>query len=190
MVNQLALDIRAARRGDAESWTRLLKTYRPVLESWASAYTTSGELSQRDLVQEAWMQIWKGLNSFRGIDHPEHVTAMFYQWLKITARNAMLTRLKHRNAKRRKPEQLLQNASEWLDPESRTPSSQAAHNEQVQRMRQAVDRLTDPIDRQILFMVSEDNLSLRFTARLLGKDYSAVRRRFLKVLSNLEDAIR
>ena len=187
-AQQLVSDIRAACKGDSESWERLLMTYRPALESWASTFSINGDMSQRDLVQEAWLQVWKGLGSFRGVEQPDIVTALFYQWLRVTARNAMLTCLKHRNAKRRLPDKPVVNGHDWSlqDHQCKTPSSIVSAHEQALRLQKAIEELPEPLDRQIVSMVTEDGLSLRVVSNVLGRDYSTIRRRFHGVLSKLE----
>ena len=189
--NQLVADIYAARQGDAVAWERLLETYRPVLETWALAFSSNGDLSHSDLVQEAWLYVWKGLDSFKGVEDPEHVTPMFYRWLKITARNAMLTRIKHRQAKRRFPDcPVVSDVDQPIEDDgANTPSSIVSHKEETMRMRAAVDRLSDPLDRQIINMVTEDGLSLRVVSSVLGRDYSTIRRKFHNVLGRLEQIL-
>ena len=189
--NQLVADICAARQGDSEAWERLLDTYRPVLESWALAFASNGDLSHSDLVQEAWLHIWKGLDTFKGVEDPALVTPMFYRWLKITARNAMLTRVKHRQAKRRRPDGPVYNG-EYIgdvDNGAPTPSSIVATEEAKAQTRNAVENLPDPIDRQIISMVIDDGLSLRVISRVLGRDYSTIRRKFHNVLGQLQQIL-
>lgn len=186
-ADQLIADIRAAQQGDADAWERLLVTYRPAMESWSLSFSPHGEMSQRDLVQVAWLQVFKGLDKFNGVEQPEHVAPMFYKWLRITARNAMLTLLKHRSTQRRAPEHPMVNGDNLAltDPEQRTPSSIVARGEQINRLQVAVQNLADPLDRQIVAMVTKDGLSLRVVAGILGRDYSTIRRRFHNVLAKL-----
>lgn len=190
-ADNLVADIQSARSGDADAWQRLLETYRPAMESWSAGIATDNELSQSDLVQTAWLRVFKGLHSFKGADQPDHIVPMFYQWLKVTARNAMLTRIKHGKARCRSPKTPLVNGHEDLlaDIEQKTPSSIAVHNEQLNRLASAVERLADPLDRQIVSMVTEDGLSLRIVATTLDRDYSTIRRRFNKFLERLERAL-
>ncbi len=165
-----------------------METYRPALEAWASNFSTEGEMSHRDLIQEAWLQIWKGLGSFRGVDDAEHVGPVFFRWLKVTARNAMLTTVKHRQAQCRSPDQPVMGNGHWNLPDDamKTPSSIVALDEEIVRMRIALSELPDPLDRQIFSMVTDDGFSLRLISDLLGRDYSTIRRRFHLGLGTLE----
>lgn len=188
---QLVSDIQAAVAGDEDAWQRLLATYRPAMEQWSSSFSADGELSRSDLVQTAWFQVFEGLDKFNGVENPDDVAPMFYQWLKVTARNAMLTLIKHRNRKRRKPDQPFVNGHDFVmvDRHQKTPSSIVAHDEQLERLRNAIENMNDPLDKQIVGMIVEDGLSLRMVANLLGRDYSTIRRRFLRIIASLGSRI-
>jgi len=186
-TEKLLANICLAQQGDSDAWQNLLVTYRPVMERWASGIHTDSEMSQADLVQIAWMQAFKGLGKFKGVAQPRFVAPMFYQWLRITARNAMLTSVKRGKTQRRSPDRPLVNGhvAQLADQKQKTPSSIVARNEQLNRLAAAVDSVTDLFDKQIISMVFEDGLSMRSAAQLLGRDYSTVRRRFHALIHQL-----
>ncbi|MGI9516127.1 MAG: RNA polymerase sigma factor [Pirellulaceae bacterium] len=188
---QLTADIRAAIGGDTEVWQRLLETYRPAFERWAESFSHDSELSQADLVQEAWLRVYRGLSGFRGVEQTDGVPAAFYVWLRTTARNAMLAKWRARNANRRIPDDQKTNGQFSLlaDPNTHTPSSIVAHNEELSHLHNAISQLDDPMDRQIIGMVFEDGLSLRSVSRLLDMEYTTLRRRFHRLLGQLASGL-
>ncbi len=188
---QLTSDIRAAVAGDQTVWVRLFETYRPAMQRWALSFSHDSEMSQDDLVQEAWLRVCKGLSGFRGVDQKDGIPAAFYSWLRVTARNAMLAQWRTRNTNRRIPDELMVSGESLFvaDPNTRTPSSIAAQHEELARLQNAIADMPDARDRQIIGMVFEDGLSLRTVAQLLDMDYSALRRRFHVLLSELSTSV-
>ena len=185
--DQLTQDILSAKAGDRDAWERLFVRYRPAVESWSRKVTASHESSQRDLLQDAWLQIWKGLQSFEGGASDQETSAMFYSWLRVTARNAILSRLKIANAKRRQPDLPMANGQQvkFYPNQDSTPSSIVARNESLDKLEELVAELPDSMDRQIFTIVMQDGLSIKEAARLLERDYSTVRRRLHRLLERL-----
>ncbi len=188
--NSLVVDIRAAQQGDSGAWDRLFLMYRPALQSWAGRFRVSGEMSEHDLIQEAWIHVFNGIGRFNGVDsnRSDEMPIVFYKWLRVTARHAMLTRIKYSQAAKRHPEKpIVRNEDfELTDHQIRTPSSIVEGDEQAEHLRVAIADLPEFSDRQIISMSFEDNLSLRAIASILNKDYATIRRRFHFLLRRLE----
>lgn len=177
-----AVDLRSAQQGDGDAWRRLYHRYRPALESWAGSFRANGEMSEGDLIQEAWIKVFKGIGGFNGVetDRTDELAQVFFQWLRVTCRHAMLTRIKYSQAARRHPRNPSPSNEEFelADTQIKTPSSIVESVEQAERLRKAIEELPDNIDRQIISMSFEDNLSLRAIANILNTEYTAIRRRF------------
>jgi len=188
-VLDLADDIRLAIGGDALAWDRLYKHYRPFLLSAARNQLTPSDLSQSDLVQEAWIRIFSGLDSFDGLDSGENLSFCFFVWLRRVAKNTFHNIRTSRNAKKRQPQdgRIVAANPQLPDRSCSTPSSIASRNEQAQLLRSALLKLKDDQDRQIIQLSIWEGHTLRDISSVIGMEYSKVRRQYQKILKHLHD---
>ncbi|MEL7498162.1 MAG: sigma-70 family RNA polymerase sigma factor [Planctomycetota bacterium] len=187
----LVNDIRLAVKGDQEAWMRLFAKYREVLAKWADDIEDPSHLSQRDLIQDAWLKVFKGLGKFRGADSDQEMAACFYVWLRTTVRRAFLSTLESIHAQKRKPKdaEIHREIGPMVDNEQSTPSSIVMKEEQNHKVVAAVENLEDPLDRQIIKMFIWEGLSLKTIASVLGMDYTKLRRRHHLILAKLGSEI-
>jgi RNA polymerase sigma factor (sigma-70 family) len=183
---QLANDIRSAVNGSDDAWQRLLARYQPFLERWASAIECNGEMSQSDLIQDAWLRICQGLGSFEGVER-EDCAAAFYNWLRSTSRNAMLNRV---NGRKRIPVKPWDTDQTIARRKVESPSSAVANREQTDRIHQVIKELPSELDRQIIRMVFWERVSLRQIAVVLELEYSGLRRKFHSILDSIGQGLK
>lgn len=180
-ANHLAQDIKLACEGCKQAQGRLYETYWPLLTSWSRSYIVNGYLSQRDMVQEAWIRIANGLPGFKAVKNEisdEKIVFAFCAWLRTTARNTFYN-LANRSQTSGKP---IDSTIETPDP---GPSSIARTDEQKEIIRQFVDRLPSP-DREIIELSFWDQQSLRSISSFLAMEPTFVRRTYHRVLRELE----
>lgn len=193
--------IRRAQEGEVEAMNEFLALIRPYFEKVARGYVDPAHASRSvsDLVQEAEIQVWNHLVNFRGSPDEDETLAMFRAWVgKIIKRQALNIIRQRRTQKRggdRRVYSLRPVSSESAsgpaagqDPEAlqTTASAKFFRRECREDVREAIARLEDPVDREILVSIFFEGLSLRETARVLGQGYSRIRDRYLKLVAILE----
>ena len=184
----LVADIRRAIAGDSDSWTRLYESYRPFLMSWAKRQNTSTDISHRDLVQEAWIRILAGLNKFDGSSDDVGLAASFFVWVRKVACHTFSNQLIARDAQKRKPkdQKVIFSEAPLVDTNMHTPSSIVAKNENERKAYEALLRLPDNLDRQIVEMAILEGHSLKAISEVLALEYTGVRRRYHQTLKQLQ----
>jgi RNA polymerase sigma-70 factor (ECF subfamily) len=193
--------IARARAGDRAATDELLALIRPWLEqlarNHARPHTPDGSVS--DLVQEAWLRAWQRLDQFQGTDDETQAVAMFRAWLaRIVTRLGLNAARDAAALQRSPPSQLLRlngvassDSGPRLDPSAAepTPSAVAQTEERAQLVQQALGRLTDPLDRDIVRLRFFEGLSLRQAAARLGCNPETVRQRYHALLRQLESEL-
>jgi RNA polymerase sigma-70 factor (ECF subfamily) len=176
-----------ARGGDAAALGALLRHVQPWLAQAARRLELDlPDASSADLVQEAWLRAWRSLDDFRGNDAPA-----FRAWLDQIVRTAGLNAVRHHRAeKRREPVARVSLDSELQGDDRPGPASQAAAEEEIERLQAALAGMPDALDREIVRLHFEGGLSLRQTAERLGMHQESVRRRFHAALLYLENRLR
>lgn len=188
-VLDLAGDIRLAIGGDTHAWSRLYEHYRPFLLSAARSQLTPSDLSHSDLVQEAWIRIFSGLDSFDGFDAGENLSFCFFVWLRQVAQNTFHNIRVSRKAKKRHPQDGRHVAADarLVDRACSTPSSIASRNERAMLLRSALRNLKDDQDRQIIQLSIWEGHTLRAISSVIGMEYTKVRRQYQKILKSLQE---
>jgi len=160
------------------------------------------EQSVSDLLQGTWLRAWEGLGSFRGGTNDEETTALLRAWLGQTLRNVHSNDRRARNTKGRKPPPGMvslngaaladSTKTTGFDPPAHasTPSANARTKERASTIRDALERLSDPKDREIILLRFFEGLSLAQIARRLQMSYDEVRERFHKSLRRLEPSLK
>jgi RNA polymerase sigma-70 factor (ECF subfamily) len=190
-----------ARAGDRAATDELLALIRPWLEQLARshAHPHGPDGSVSDLVQEAWLRAWQKLDQFQGAADEVQAVAMFRAWLARIVSRLGLNAARDRNASQRAPPgKLLRldglgvtgsgDSAPALDPSAAgpPPSANAQAEEQARMVHEALARLTDPLDRDIVRLRFFEGVSLRQVAERLGCNHETVRQRYHAILRRLQ----
>jgi RNA polymerase sigma-70 factor, ECF subfamily len=192
--------ISRAQAGDPDALERVLGVVRPWLERGARPFADPDrpDESTADLAQAAWLRAWQGLSQFRGAGDDLQTMAMFQAWVEELVRNVGLNAARERRAHVRQPRgkiiRLGDSPAEGGEPAGHldlaasgpSPSSLAAAGERDALIRQALSRLGDERDREIVRLRFVEGLSLRQVAERLGTNHETVRQRYHAALSFLE----
>jgi RNA polymerase sigma factor (sigma-70 family) len=196
-MNDLAL----AQHGDRQAQERLLAGLRPHLEALARRHAEPGcaTESTADLVQEATLRIWQKLDQFHGAADQPQTAAMFFDWVSQLVGHLAIDKARERHAQRRSPPGGLLRLGErgpagsgssvgGLDPVASgpTPSTNARADEQAQRIREALAKIPDDTDSEIVRLCFYETLPLRQVAERLNLSYDKVRERYHRCLRRLE----
>jgi len=201
--------IRRAQEGDDSAMNSIMDALRPYLLGVAHEYADSLRAveSASDLVQEAELRAWRGLERFCGGTTDEETLAMFRSWMTKIVRNAGLDALRHQGARRRRdPRRRVVSLEERRvggrgggagsdssgtkgDPPGRepTPSAKLHSAECNERVRRAIAALPDTLSRRIVEMRFFRSLSLRRIADDLNVGYETVKDRYRKAMRRLEN---
>ncbi len=190
-----------ARAGDRAATDELLARIRPWLEQLARQHADPlhPDGSTSDLVQEAWLRAWQKLDQFQGAADEAQALAMFRAWLARIVARLGLNAARDRGARQRMPPgKLLRldglggsgagDSATGFDPSAAepTPSAQVQADEQARSVHEALARLTDPLDRDIVRLRFFEGVSLRQVAEQLGCNHETVRQRYHAILRRLE----
>lgn len=193
-----------AQAGDRQAMDQLLAVIRPWLEQLARGYADPRrpDESTSDLAQEAWLRAWQKLDQFRGGGDDEQTRARFRAWLSQIVHRLGLNALRGRQTQRRKPpgkrlrvrpapadESASQNG---IEPAASgpTPSANMQAEEQMRRIRGALQQIADTTDREIVRLRFFEGWSLRQIARHLHTNQEQVRQRYHAVMEQLERELR
>ena len=185
-----------ARSGDPAATDELLALIRPWLEQLAQSHSPNQSVS--DLVHDAWLRAWQKLDQFQGAQDEAHALATFRAWLAQIVTRLGLNAIRDNNAQQRTPSGKLRldgrapntsgdSAAAPQPPSAEpTPSANAQAEEQARLVQEAIARLSDPLDREIVQLRFVDGLSLRQIAVKLGCNHESVRQRYHAVLGRLQ----
>lgn len=188
-----------ARAGDETATGRLLALVRDHLSRSAGKYDDRRQAveSTSDLVQDASLKLWQHLHDFRGGDTDEETLSMFLVWSEQIVNRLGLNALRDRSAQRRHPEGPVQRLSQQSSDESGfhrarepvasdpTPSTNARAHEEAAVIKDAVDRLTDELDRELLRLRFFEGCSMRQIAEVVPLSYDQIRDRFQAIMRRL-----
>jgi len=166
--------LRSLRAGDARAYEALVRTHAPQLLA-VSRRILRDEEDARDVVQEAFVNAWKGLPRFAE-------GSRLSTWLHRIAVNAALMKLRSR---RRHPEEPIEDllpafaedghqvppSEPWMDPADALDRKQL-----VAVVRQQIDRLPDTY-RLVLLLRDMEGLDTAEAAEALGVSENAVKLR-------------
>jgi RNA polymerase sigma factor (sigma-70 family) len=185
-----------ARAEDRAATDELLALVRPWLEQLARGHAPDGGVS--DLVQEAWLRAWQKFDQFQGADDEAQALAMFRAWMARIVTRLGLNAARDGGARQRTaPGKLLRldgsaaaagDSAAVPDPSAGepSPSAHAQTAEQARLVHEALARLTDPLDRDIVRLRFFEGMSLRQVAARLGCNHETVRQRYHAVLHRLQ----
>lgn len=172
--------IRAAAKGDTEAFEKLVLQYQDQIFRLCLRMTGNEE-DAADMTQEAFLKVWKHLESFQ-------FDASFSTWLYRLASNCCLDLLR---ARKRKPTISLtvedDEQSQVLDvtDSAPTPEEAAICQEEREHLQQAMKQLDDE-QRQILTLRVVNDLSYTEIAKILQIKEGTVKSR----LSRARDQLR
>ena len=167
--------IRRSLAGDRNAFELLLERHRTALARTAYLVTRDREAMQ-DIMQEALIQIWRDLPSYRPY-------GSFKAWmLKIT-----LNKARKHYRKKRVPTVPLETAIEVSGNAERLEET-VVREEQTHRLRQALDLLTTD-HREVLILRYYNELTVPEIAKALGCREGTIKSRLSRAHSRLEQAL-
>ena len=167
--------IRRSQAGDCDAFELLLERHRTALARTAYLVTRDGDANQ-DVMQEALIQIWRDLPSYRPF-------GSFRAWmLKITLNKAK----RHYRKKRVQTVPLAVAVEVTSDAEG--PEAKAERGERTRLMRQALELLTSD-HREVLVLRYYNELTVPEIAKVLGRREGTVKSRLSRAHNRLEQAL-
>ncbi|WP_433869061.1 RNA polymerase sigma factor [Saccharopolyspora sp. CA-218241] len=172
----------AAADGDATAFDALVR--RHTVRLYRVALRIVGDpVEAEDVVQEAWVQAWRGLAGFRG-------SAAVSTWLYRVVTNAALGHLRRRRpAVPVDPTEPGGPAAQWVDPRS-GPEAIALRNERAAAVHRAIATL-EPSQRVPLVLHELEGLSYAEVAEVLQVSVPALQSRLSRarvtLLARLEE---
>lgn len=192
-----------AHNGDRTAIDELMARIRPWIEQMARQAIPHQrpDGSASDLVQEALLRAWQKLDQFQGAADEGQSVAMFRAWLGRIVARLGLNAVRDASAQQRKPPGKLfsfngthaaSDSLPILDPSAGepTPSANVRAEEQTRLVREAMARLTDPFDREIIRLRFFEGLSLRQIAHRLECNHETVRQRFHALLGRMQQDLK
>lgn len=172
--------IRKAAQGDASAFEELVVRYQGQVFNLCLRMTSNAE-DAADLTQEAFVKVWKSLDTFQ-------FDAAFSTWLYRLASNCCLDFLRSR--KRRPTVSLTMETEEEdeqtvdVSDDAPTPEEAAISKEEREELRLAMQSL-DAEQRQILTLRVVNDLSYSDIARVLGLREGTVKSRLSRARESL-----
>jgi RNA polymerase sigma-70 factor (ECF subfamily) len=185
--------VQQARQGDRDALARLYALAQPYLLGLAQKLLGPGwpNKSVSDLTQETWLRACQGIHDFRGALGDEDTAALVRAWLARTMKNVWRNDLRFASAGRRKGQENSIPLEPGCDlpgqpcsPEP-TPSENLRGSEQRSLIQQALHKLPDPGDVEIVRLRFFEGLSFPEIGKRLGCDESTVRYHLHRILEFL-----
>jgi len=195
--------VRQAQAGEVQAQEELLQILRPYLEQLGRGLATSPRASRSssDLIQEALLRVWQRLDQFTGHEDDHQSWTMFCAWVGQIMRRLNLNEKRDRGARRRRPTRPIKSLQgerpqgeargPSIDPPSEDPtaSKSAQRNEQVELVKEALDRLgNDPAVVAVRLHFFEA-LTLKQVAERLQVSYDKARQLFQSGMRQLEQEL-
>jgi RNA polymerase sigma factor (sigma-70 family) len=188
--------LRQAQTGDAESVERLWTMARPCLIDLCRRHQRAGLDGDSDLVQAVVVRAWQSLDQFHGARDDEQTWWMFRAWLATIVQRVIANTTRDRQRQRRYPAHGIVPLEPAADDQSDvhgmdavasdpTPGTLAQSHEEALLVREAIDRIADDTDRQIVQLRFFEELSLHQIAQRLGLSYDKTRERYHYCMTRL-----
>jgi RNA polymerase sigma-70 factor (ECF subfamily) len=188
--------IQRARVGDVEALGRLMDLHRNDLKLLAEAeigVRLQGKTDSSDVVQDACLAAHQAFVRFKGTTEAE-----FRKWLERILGHRLLMLVRHYCGTQRRDLRLERRLVDGPDRSSQmfaelaasqsSPSWQAAYQEQVFILADALDRLPDEY-RRVIALHDLDGLSFREVAKRMGKPASSTKRLWIRALAELRRSL-
>ena len=177
--------IRAAQRGDLDSFNRLALAYQDSL--YNAAYRILGDSeSAADAVQEAFLSAFRKLRSYRG--------GSFRAWLFRIVTNACYDELRRKKRRPSVPLEPLNDAGEevetpfWLADDAPSPEAQAELAELDAAIQRCLDALP-PDFRAVVVLIDIQGLDYKEAAAALKKALGTVKSRLARARKRLQECL-
>lgn len=195
--------VQRAQAGDRAAMDQVLEVLRPHLEPLARPFADPSRPAEStsDLLQDSCLRAWQKIDSFDGGQNDEETFAMFRAWLGQIVRRLGLNAKRDRAAKGRSPaERILPlrldggdsaglGSGPGLRARTPTPSAYVRAAETTQRIRGALDRLSDPMAARIVRMRFFEGLTIPQISERLGLSPVQVRERHRSAMRRLRREI-
>ncbi len=170
--------IKATMAGDRDAFGELVRRYQDRLFN-SLIHLSGSEHEAQDVTQEAFLQAYRRLSSFRGDSH-------FYTWIFRIARNLAISRIRSRKA----TSSLYQEDGSLRDIESSGSAPQRPMDveETVTQVRRALARLEED-QRTILVLREFDGLEYDAIAEILEIPVGTVRSRLHRARQQLKEEL-
>lgn len=175
--------VAGVRAGDRAAIETLVRRHNRVLYRTARAILRD-DTEAEDVVQEAYMQALRGIESFRG-------DSTLSTWLvRIAANEALMRRRKlARNATILPLDaEAAQSVEETIADEAAGPEEEAMNTELHRTLEQCIDALPD-LYRSVFMLRGVEELTVEETAAALGLPEATVRTRFFRARALLRGAL-
>lgn len=195
--------VQRARAGEAEAIDRLCALVRPYLLRLAEQALGPGwpHKSVSDLTQETWIRAWQGMKTFRGGDNDAQTGALLRAWLRRTLNNVRKNDRRFETARKRKqptpmlpidPGGAADAEAGGVDPPAHepSPSENVRAAERTYLVHEALRKLADPMDREIVRLRFFEGLSFPKIGERFGRDESTIRERFQDILQKLAQELK
>lgn len=186
--------IHCAQGGDVAAVEELMQRFQATIRYECSRFglNNHADLSVSDLTQEVLLQVWVKLPQFKGSDDEEHTGRAFEVWLRKNARTALSNLHRNRTAQKRMPQQRIEpylDDGQVLDRKRVEPeraSSVFRHQEDAERLKQAMAECLDEQTRLIVHSYVVDGKTFKEIAEQLSLTYHQVRHAFDNACARLE----
>lgn len=196
--------VRLAIQGDSPARNRLFEEVRSSVECLTRGYQPPRSLAEStsDLVQDVCMKLAQRLGQFRGLDDDrlddDAVRRMFFAWIKTAVAHEMSNRFRDAAVEWRGPPgkrvpigAAAGDSRDGYEPAGRTPTPSAivGDGEVADLLRQTIEQLPDPLDREVVRLAHFEGVSLRQIAKRLNVSLDIVRARYHKSLKALAQTL-
>jgi len=195
--------VESAKSGDKHASESLYALAQPYLLGLAQKLLGPSwpNKSISDLIQETWLRAWQFIRDFKGADNDADTAALFRAWLSRMMKNIRLNDIRFDNAKcRQHPAGLVSLAQaspdgvshSAIDPPGSdpTPSQNLRNKEQLLLLEEAIKKLPNPSDGEILRFRFFHGLSFCEIGERLKRDESTIRYRLQQILDILGSELR
>lgn len=177
--------INAAKRGDLDSFNRLVLAYQDML--YNQAYRMMGEPdSAEDATQDAFIAAFRKLGSYRG--------GSFKAWLLRIVTNLCYDELRRRKRRPTTPLEPVDNNDEeiesphWLSDPGESPEQAAERAELGRALQQCLNGLP-PEFRAVAILVDIQGMDYAEAARAVGKPLGTIKSRLARARKRLRDCL-
>lgn len=178
--------LQAARSGDKKAQGRLLEVSRRPLLYFAKRYsrrTLQSKVSPSDVVQEAFLQAVKEINTFEGCTPDD-----LFAWLRVMVRNNCGVVAKQFDTSKRQVQREVAGRTTLFEaePNLAVPSAgeEAIRQEEFERLDNAVEWLPDHF-KAVVRLRNGENRSFEEIGRTIGRTAEAVRKLWKRALAEL-----
>lgn len=185
--------IDAAKKGESSAINQLVLQFSDEMNRNVSNAPSmlNSELSVRDICQMSWIRALRYLPNFNGSPENDICIAKFRTWLKTTTHNVLYNEINRINAaKRGRSKQDRRSEPKHLCSEGRTPSSIVAEGEFISKIREYMDTLENPVQKECLKLRFYECLKVNEIAERLDLKVDQVRYQISKAIKFFKTNIR